>query len=115
MQVQLHTVVQIAGYLHAGIVGRINPKPQCFDFTPEYIRQPFGTGNHNRIFVSCIHRITIPFGHLDCHENWLCFTKKDTFNYTEMFYNRDRRHASPGYVGPVVYEERHEIKQKRTT
>ena len=94
-------------------MGRVDTKTQCLDFTSEDARQPFGTGNHNRISVCRIHRVTIPVGDLNCHENWLCFTKKDTFNYTEMFYNRDRRHALPGYVGPVVYEERHEIKQKR--
>ena len=40
-------------------------------------------------------------------------TKKDIFNYIEMFYNRKRRHASLGYVSPVVYEEMHEMKQDR--
>ena len=39
--------------------------------------------------------------------------KKDVFNYIEMFYNRKRRHASLGYVSPVVYEEMHEMKQNR--
>lgn len=39
--------------------------------------------------------------------------RKDIFNYIEMFYNRKRRHASLGYVSPVVYEEMHEMKQNR--
>ena len=41
--------------------------------------------------------------------------KKDVFNYIEMFYNRKRRHASLGYVSPVVYEEMHEIKLHSST
>ena len=40
-------------------------------------------------------------------------TKKDVFNYIEVFYNRKRKHASLGYVSPVVYEEMHEMKQNR--
>jgi putative transposase len=39
--------------------------------------------------------------------------KKDVFKYIEVFYNRKRRHASLGYVSPVVYEEMYELKQER--
>ena len=39
--------------------------------------------------------------------------KKDIFNYIELFYNRKRRHATMGYVSPMVYEEMHEMKQNR--
>ena len=39
--------------------------------------------------------------------------KKAIFNYIEMFYNRKRKHASLGYVSPVVYEEMHEMNQNR--
>jgi len=39
--------------------------------------------------------------------------KKDVFNYIEVFYNRKRRHASLGYVSPVVYEEMYELEQER--
>ena len=39
--------------------------------------------------------------------------KKDIFNYIEVFYNRKRRHASLGYVSPVVYEEMYEMNQER--
>jgi putative transposase len=33
--------------------------------------------------------------------------KTDIFNYIEMFYNRQRRHETLGYISPVEYEERH--------
>ncbi len=39
--------------------------------------------------------------------------KKDIFNYIEVFYNRQRRHASLGNVSPVVYEEMYEMNQER--
>lgn len=39
--------------------------------------------------------------------------KKDVFKYIEVFYNRKRRHASLGYVSPVVYEEMYEMKQEQ--
>ena len=32
--------------------------------------------------------------------------KKDIFMYIEMFYNRQRRHETLGYVSPVEYERR---------
>jgi len=31
---------------------------------------------------------------------------QDVFKYVDVFYNRKRRHASLGYVGPAEYEER---------
>jgi len=33
---------------------------------------------------------------------------QDVFKYVDVFYNRKRRHASLGYVGPAEYEERYE-------
>ena len=39
--------------------------------------------------------------------------KKDIFNFIEMFYNRQRRHKTLGYVSPVVYEEAYEVKQEQ--
>ena len=37
--------------------------------------------------------------------------KKEMFNYIEVFYNRQRRHASLGNVSPVVYEEMYEMNE----
>ena len=31
----------------------------------------------------------------------------DVFEYIEVFYNRQRRHASLGYVSPEAFEKRH--------
>ncbi|MBL7215510.1 MAG: IS3 family transposase [Phycisphaerae bacterium] len=45
----------------------------------------------------------------ETHDN----AKKDIFNYIEVFYNRKRRHESPGNVSPVVYEEMYEMNQER--
>jgi putative transposase len=39
--------------------------------------------------------------------------KESLFNYIEVFYNRQRRHASLGYVSPVAYEEQNEITRHR--
>jgi putative transposase len=39
--------------------------------------------------------------------------KKDIFKYIEVFYNRQRRHASLGNISPVVYEEMFEMQQQR--
>jgi putative transposase len=39
--------------------------------------------------------------------------KNDIFNYIEMFYNCKHRHASLGYVSPVVYEKMYEMKQEQ--
>ena len=39
--------------------------------------------------------------------------KQDIFKYIEMFYNRQRRHASLGYVSPAEFERRYEVTQDR--
>ena len=31
--------------------------------------------------------------------------KKDIFEYIEVFYNRQRRHSTIGYLSPLAYEE----------
>lgn len=35
--------------------------------------------------------------------------KHRAFEYFEVYYNRQRRHSSLGYVSPVVYERRHSV------
>lgn len=35
--------------------------------------------------------------------------KQDTFKYIELFYNRQRRHASLGYISPAEFEQRYEV------
>lgn len=37
--------------------------------------------------------------------------KQDLFKYIEMFYNRQRRHASLGYISPAEFERRYEVTQ----
>ena len=37
--------------------------------------------------------------------------KNDLFNYIEVFYNRQRRHASLGNVNPAAFEKRYEADQ----
>lgn len=39
--------------------------------------------------------------------------KQDLFKYIEMFYNRQRRHASLGYISPTEFERRYEVTQDR--
>jgi putative transposase len=39
--------------------------------------------------------------------------KESLFKYIEVFYNRQRRHASLGYVSPAAYEEQYEITRHR--
>ena len=35
--------------------------------------------------------------------------RQDLFKYIEMFYNRQRRHASLGYISPAEFERRYEV------
>ena len=35
--------------------------------------------------------------------------KEDLFRYIEVFYNRQRRHASLGNISPAEFEQRHEV------
>jgi transposase InsO family protein len=37
--------------------------------------------------------------------------KQDVFKYIELFYNRQRRHASLDYVSPAEFEKRYEVNQ----
>jgi len=39
--------------------------------------------------------------------------KESLFNYIEVFYNRQRRHASLGYLSPAAYEEQYERARHR--
>jgi hypothetical protein len=39
--------------------------------------------------------------------------QKNIVKYIKVFYNRKYRHASLGYVCPVVYKEMHKMKQGR--
>jgi putative transposase len=39
--------------------------------------------------------------------------KESLFKYIEVFYNRQRRHASLGYVSPAAYEEQYELTRHR--
>lgn len=39
--------------------------------------------------------------------------KESLFKYIEVFYNRQRRHASLGYISPAAYEEQYEIARHR--
>ena len=38
--------------------------------------------------------------------------KQDIFKYIEIFYNRERRHASLDYMTPVAFEEQHQKQTK---
>ena len=59
------------------------------------------------------------FGSVKCEwvENQVFATrqaaKESLFKYIEVFYNRQRRHASLGYVSPAAYEEQYEITRHR--
>ncbi len=35
--------------------------------------------------------------------------KQDTFKYIELFYNRQRRHASLGYISPAEFEKKYKL------
>ena len=37
--------------------------------------------------------------------------KEDLFKYIEVFYNRQRRHASLGNISPAEFEQRYELTQ----
>jgi putative transposase len=41
------------------------------------------------------------------HENLLTreYVDKIIFDYIEVFYNRQRKHSSIGYMSPVIYEK----------
>jgi putative transposase len=39
--------------------------------------------------------------------------KESLFKYIEVFYNRQRRHASLGYISPAAYEEQYELTRHR--
>lgn len=39
--------------------------------------------------------------------------KQDVFQYIELFYNRQRRHASLGYISPAEFERRYEVNQEQ--
>jgi transposase InsO family protein len=43
----------------------------------------------------------IYFEHCSTHEK----VKQSIFEYVEVFYNRQRRHSTLGYVSPVVFKK----------
>ena len=55
------------------------------------------------------------FGTLKCelihdrHYRTRTEARQDIFEYIEVFYNRQRRHSSLGYLSPVAYEERSQL------